>query len=126
MNTKIHTESAPAAVGPYSQAIQAGNTIYVSGQLPIVPETGAFVSDKIEDQCRQSILNIKSILEAAGFTLDDVVKTTCMLADIADFGKFNEMYNTFFENSKPARACFAVKDVPKGALCEIEAVAVRL
>ncbi len=125
MSTKITTNNAPAAIGPYSQAVQVGNTIYVSGQLPIVPETGTFASDKIADQCRQSILNIKNILETAGFSLDNVVKTTCLLADIADFGSFNEVYNTFFENSKPARACFAVKDLPKNALCEIEAIAVR-
>jgi 2-iminobutanoate/2-iminopropanoate deaminase len=123
MNTPIHTPNAPAAIGPYSQAVQAGNMLFVSGQIPIDPATGAFAGDDIVTQTRQSLTNVKNILEAAGYTLNDVVKTTVLLADIADFGAMNEVYATFFNENRPARAAFAVKDLPRGALVEIEAIA---
>ena len=125
MNQSIHTPNAPAAIGPYSQAVQAGNTLYVSGQIPIDPATGAFSGDDITAQTRQSLTNVRNILEAAGFTLADVVKTTVLLADIADFATMNAVYAEFFTSDCPARACFAVKDLPKGALVEIEAIACK-
>ncbi len=124
MNTAIHTELAPAAIGPYSQAIQAGNTIYVSGQLPIDPATGAFAGDDIATQTRQSLTNISNILKAAGTDMSKVVKTTVLLADINDFAAMNEVYGQFFTQPYPARAAFQVAAVPKGARVEIEAVAV--
>ena len=122
MNQPIHTPNAPAAIGPYSQAVQAGNMLFVSGQIPIDPATGAFAGSDIVTQTRQSLTNVKNILEAAGYTLNDVVKTT-VLSDIADFGAMNEVYAQFFTETKPARAAFAVKDLPRGALVEIEAIA---
>ena len=125
MNQSIHTPNAPAAIGPYSQAVQAGNTLYVSGQIPIDPATGAFSGVDITAQTRQSLTNVRNILEAAGFTLADVVKTTVLLADIADFATMNAVYAEFFTSDCPARACFAVKDLPKGALVEIEAIACK-
>ena len=125
MNTPIYTPNAPAAIGPYSQAIQAGNLLFVSGQIPVDPATGAFAGSDIETQTRQSLTNVKNILEAAGFSLNDVVKTTVLLADIGDFAAMNAVYAAFFCENKPARACFAVKDLPKGALVEIEAIACR-
>ena len=124
MNNAIATSNAPAAIGPYSQAIQAGNTIYVSGQLPIDPATGAFAGDDIKAQTRQSLTNIRSILEAAGADMSKVVKTTVLLNDIADFGAMNEVYAEFFTAPYPARAAFQVAALPKAALVEIEAVAV--
>ena len=124
MKTAIHTEHAPAAIGPYSQAVKAGNTIYVSGQLPIDPATGAFAGEDIASQTRQSLTNIKNILEAAGTDMSSVVKTTVLLADIRDFAAMNEVYGQFFAEPYPARAAFQVAAVPKGALVEIEAVAV--
>ena len=123
MNQIIHTPNAPAAIGPYSQAVQAGNMLFVSGQIPIDPATGAFAGDDIVSQTRQSLTNVKNILEAAGYALTDVVKTTVLLADIADFAAMNAVYAEFFTANCPARACFAVKDLPKGALVEIEAIA---
>ena len=124
MNNAIATSNAPAAIGPYSQAIQAGNTIYVSGQLPIDPATGAFAGDDIKAQTRQSLTNIRSILEAAGADMSKVVKTTVLLNDIADFGAMNEVYAEFFTAPYPARAAFQVAALPKAALVEIECVAV--
>lgn len=124
MKTAVHTSSAPAAIGPYSQAVKAGNTIYVSGQLPIDPATGAFAGEDIAVQTRQSLTNIKNILEAAGTDMSSVVKTTVLLADIADFAAMNEVYGQFFSEPYPARAAFQVAAVPKGALVEIEAIAV--
>lgn len=121
----IATEKAPAAIGPYSQAIETGQTIYLSGQLPIDPATGTFPKGGIAEQARQSILNAKSILEAAGLTLANVVKTTVLLANIADFAAVNEVYAQFFSLPYPARSAFAVKDLPKGALIEIEMIATR-
>ena len=125
MNTPIHTPNAPAAIGPYSQAVQAGNLLFVSGQIPVDPATGAFAGEDIATQTRQSLTNVKNILEAAGFCLSDVVKTTVLLAEIADFAAMNAIYAEFFTAPCPARACFAVKDLPKGALVEIEAIACK-
>lgn len=124
-NTAIHTDNAPAAIGPYSQAIQAGNTIYVSGQLPIDPATGAFAGNDIAAQTRQSLTNMKNILNAAGADMCDVVKTTVLLADIADFAAMNAVYAEFFTAPYPARAAFQVACLPKNALVEIECVAVK-
>lgn len=125
MNTAIHTDLAPAAIGPYSQAIKAGNTIYVSGQIPIDPATGAFAGEDITTQTRQSLTNLKNILNAAGADLCDVVKTTVYLANIADFTAMNEVYAQFFTAPYPARAAFEVACLPKNALVEIECVAVK-
>ena len=116
MKEQISTTNAPAAIGPYSQAIMAGNTLYVSGQLGIVPATGQLAEGGVEAQARQSLTNIKSILEAAGLSMSNVVKTTCLLADIAEF---------FPSAPAPARSAFAVKALPKAALVEIEAIAVK-
>lgn len=124
-NTAIHTDKAPAAIGPYSQAITAGNTIYVSGQLPIDPATGAFAGSDISAQTHQSLTNIKNILNAAGADMRDVVKTTVLLADIADFAAMNAVYAEFFTAPYPARAAFQVACLPKNALVEIECVAVK-
>ena len=124
-NLAIHTDNAPAAIGPYSQAIQAGNTIYVSGQLPIDPATGAFAGEDIAAQTRQSLTNIKAILAAAGADMSNVVKTTVLLADIADFAAMNAVYAEFFTAPYPARAAFQVACLPKNALVEIECVAVK-
>lgn len=125
MNSAIHTDLAPAAIGPYSQAIKAGNTVYVSGQLPIDPATGAFAGADIASQTRQSLTNLKNILNAAGADLCDVVKTTVYLANIADFAAMNEVYAQFFRAPFPARAAFEVACLPKNALVEIECVAVK-
>ncbi|MBQ2928408.1 MAG: RidA family protein [Oscillospiraceae bacterium] len=125
MNQIIHTPNAPAAIGPYSQAVKTGNMLFVSGQIPIDPATGAFAGDDIATQTRQSLTNVKNILAAAGYALTDVVKTTVLLADIADFAAMNAVYAEFFTENCPARACFAVKDLPKAALVEIEAIAAK-
>ena len=125
MNKPIHTENAPAAIGPYSQAVQAGNMLFVSGQLPVDPATGAFAGEDITAQTRQSLTNVKNILEAAGYTTADVVKTTVLLANMGDFAAMNTVYAEFFSAPFPARAAFAVKDLPKAALVEIEAIAVK-
>ena len=117
----VSTPNAPAAIGPYSQALDLGNMVFVSGQIPVDPATGA-VAEGIAAQADQSCRNVGAILEAAGVGFDKVVKTTCFLADIADFAAFNEVYAKFF-TSKPARSCVAVKDLPKGVLCEVEAIA---
>lgn len=125
MNHPIHTENAPAAIGPYSQAVQAGNLLFVSGQLPIDPATGAFAGEDIASQTRQSLINVRSILEKAGYSCADVVKTTVLLANIEDFAAMNAVYAEFFTENCPARAAYAVKDIPKGALVEIEVVACK-
>ena len=117
----IETKNAPGAIGPYSQGITAGGFVFTSGQLPVDPDTGEMPAT-IEEQAVQSCKNVGTILEAAGSNFDKVIKTTCFLADIADFAAFNAVYADYF-TSKPARSCFAVKDLPKGALCEIEAIA---
>ena len=120
---KIDTSNAPAAIGPYSQAIEVGNLVFVSGQLPIDPSTGAFAPGGINEQTRQSLTNAKAILQKADTDLSKVVKTTVLLSDIADFGAMNEVYAEFFAAPYPARPAFAVKDLPKGALVEIEMIA---
>ena len=125
MNTPLHTPNAPAAIGPYAQAVQAGNMLFVSGQIPIDPATGEFAGSDITTQTNQSLTNVRNILAAAGYGLNDVVKTTVLLADIADFAAMNAVYAEYFSENKPARACFAVKDLPRGALVEIEAIAVK-
>lgn len=121
----IHSPQAPAAIGPYSQAIEANGTIYVSGQLPIDPATGQFPAGGIKELTRQSLTNMQHILAEAGLTMQNVVKTTVLLADIADFAAMNEVYAEFFQAPFPARSAFAVKDLPKGALVEIECIAAR-
>jgi len=118
------TDKAPAAIGPYSQAISVNGMLFASGQIPIDPATGAISGTTVAQQAEQSCKNVAAILEANGLDFENVVKTTCFLADIADFGAFNEVYGRYF-TSKPARSCVAVKDIPKGALCEIEIIAVR-
>ena len=125
MNQIIHTEKAPAAIGPYSQAVKAGNLLFVSGQIPIDPATGAFAGEDITAQTRQSLTNVQAILEEAGYSLSDVVKATVLLADMADFAAMNAVYAEFFTENCPARAAFAVKDLPKGANVEIEVIACR-
>ena len=125
MNNAISTPKAPAAIGPYSQAIQAGNTIYVSGQLPIDPATGAFAGEDIVAQTRQSLTNMKNILAEAGTDMSAVVQTTVLLADIADFGAMNEVYAEFFSAPYPARAAFQVAALPKNARVEIMCTAVK-
>ena len=125
MKKSLNTAAAPAAIGPYSQGIAAaGTTYYLSGQLPIDPATGAFPEGGIQEQTRQSLLNAQAILESEGLTLANVVKTTVLLSDIANFGPMNEVYAQFFEQPFPARSAFAVRDLPKGALVEIEMIAV--
>ena len=124
MNQAIATKNAPAAIGPYSQGIKAGKTIYVSGQIPIDPATEEFAGQDIESQTRQSLTNIRNILKEAGADMSAVVKTTVLLKDIADFASMNKVYAEFFAEPYPARAAFQVAAIPKGALVEIEAVAV--
>ncbi len=119
----INTEKAPAAAGPYSQAVRAGNMLYASGQIPLVPETGSIQAEDIAGQTEQVCDNVGRVLEAGGMTFKNVVKTTCFLADMSDFAAFNEVYAKYF-TSKPARSCVAVKQLPKNALCEIEVIAI--
>ena len=121
----IATTQAPAAIGPYSQAIEVNGFVYLSGQLPIDPATGQFPEGGIKEQTRQSLLNAQAILREAGLELKNVVKTTVLLSDIADFGQMNEVYAELFQSPFPARSAFAVRDLPKGALVEIECVAAR-
>ena len=117
----IATNEAPAAIGPYSQGMITGNLVYTSGQIPVDPADGS-VPEGIAAQAEQSCKNVRAILDAAGSSIDHVVKTTCFLADMGDFAAFNEVYAKYF-TSKPARSCVAVKALPKGVLCEIEAIA---
>ena len=121
----IVTNNAPAAIGPYSQAIEANGFVYVSGQLPINPSTGGFVEGGIKEQTRQSLLNAKAILNEAGLDLCNVVKTTVLLSDIADFQAMNQVYAEMFTSPFPARSAFAVRALPKNALVEIEVIASR-
>ncbi len=121
----IVTSAAPAAIGPYSQAIEVNGFVYASGQLPIDPATGAFPEGGVQEQTRQSLLNLKAILEEAGLTLANVVKTTVYLADMGDFAAMNEIYSQFFSQPFPARSAVAVKALPKGALVEVEVIAAR-
>lgn len=123
MAEKIYTEQAPAAIGPYSQAVKAGNVIYTSGQIAIVPATGSIEAADIQGQTEQVMQNLQQVLAAAGTDFSRVVKTTCFLADIADFAAFNEIYGKYI-TEKPARSCVAVKDLPKAALVEVEVIAV--
>ena len=125
MKQPVQTTLAPAAIGPYSQAIQAGDTVYVSGQLPIDPATGQFAEGDIRDLTRQSLLNVQHILESVGLSMARVVKTTVFLADMNDFAGMNEVYADFFAAPFPARSAVAVKTLPKGASVEIECVAVK-
>lgn len=122
MKKIINTEKAPKAIGPYSQAIEINNMLFISGQLPINPQTGT-MPEGIEAQTEQALKNIKAILEEAGYSLADVVKTTCLLSDINNFAAMNEVYAKYFSSEPPARAAFAVKDLPKAALVEIETIA---
>ena len=119
----ISTTKAPAAIGPYSQAIKVGNLVYTSGQIPIDPATGSFVEEGIKEQTRQSLQNVKAILEEAGLTMANVVKTTVFIADMNDFAEMNAVYAEFFAEPYPARSAVAVKTLPKGALVEIEVIA---
>lgn len=125
MKQAIFSDNAPTAIGPYSQAISAGDTLYISGQLPIDPATGSFPSEDIKDQTKMSLENIKAILAAAGLTMANVVKTTVLLDDIGDFAAMNEVYGSYFAELYPARAAFEVAKLPKGAKVEIEVIAVR-
>lgn len=121
MLKKISTDKAPAAIGPYSQGIIAGDFLFASGQIPINPATGSVEAEGIEAQARQAILNAGEILKEAGIGYENVVKTTCFLADMEDFAAFNKVYEEFF-TEKPARSCVAVKELPKGVLCEVEVI----
>ncbi len=121
----IHTENAPAAVGPYSQAVSAGNTLYVSGQIPFVPATMTLVSANVEDQARQSLANIKAIIDEAGFSIDSVVKCTVFLTDMNDFAAVNSVYADFFGTHKPARCAVEVSRLPKDVKIEIDAICVK-
>ena len=126
MKTILNTDNAPKAIGPYSQGINTGNLMFLSGQLPIVPSEGKIVAQDIEGQTKQSLENVKSILESAGCTMDNVVKTTVFLKNIADFGKMNEVYKGFFsEGTYPARSAIQVAALPQDALVEIEVVALK-
>lgn len=118
----VATNNAPGAIGPYSQAIITGNLVFTSGQIPINPATGAVEAVTVEEQTKQVCENLKAVLEAAGSSLEKAVKTTCFLADIADFAAFNGVYGEYF-TGKPARSCVAVKDLPKGVKCEVEVIA---
>lgn len=118
----IHSDNAPAAIGPYSQAIRTGNLVFCSGQLGIDPATGKLAGDTVEAQAEQAAKNVEAVLAAAGLSVKNVVKTTCFLADMADFAAFNAVYARYFV-SLPARSCFAVKALPSGGLCEIEVIA---
>lgn len=121
----IHTDKAPAAIGPYSQAIEVNGFVFASGQIPIDPATGAFVEGGIQEQTRQALTNAQQILQTAGTDLNHVIKTTVFLSDIANFGLMNEVYAQFFTEPFPARSAVAVKDLPKGALVEIEVIAAK-
>ena len=120
---KIHTEKAPAAVGPYSQAVEVNGMLYTSGQIALDPATGALVGNTIEEQAEQVMKNLAAILKEAGTKPENVVKTLCFLKDINDFAAFNEVYSRYF-TEKPARSCVEVSSLPKGAICEVEVIAV--
>lgn len=125
MKRIIHTEKAPAALGPYSQAVEVNGTIFVSGQIPFVPETMSLVSEDIQDQTKQSLENVKAILEAAGYTFKNVVKATVFIKDMEDFALMNEVFNEYLGNIRPARACVEVARLPKDVKVEIEVIAVK-
>lgn len=122
MLTKVSTDKAPAAIGPYSQAVKVGDLVFTSGQIPINPESGAIEAVGIAEQTEQVMKNLGAVLSEAGTSFEKAVKTTCFLADIADFAAFNEVYGKYF-TEKPARSCVAVKALPKGALVEVEVIA---
>ena len=122
MRTVISTQNAPAAIGPYSQAIRCGDMVYTSGQIPLDPVTGAVVGDDIRTQAEQVMKNLSAVLTAAGSSPENAVKTTCFLSDMADFAAFNEIYAAYF-TTNPARSCVAVKTLPKGVLVEVEVIA---
>lgn len=124
MSSKVQTNKAPAAIGPYSQAVVVGNLIFTSGQIPLNPESGRLEGENITEQTHRVCKNLEAVLSAAGGSLKNVVKTVCFLSNMADFTAFNEVYEQYF-TGKPARSCVAVKDLPKGALVEVEAVAER-
>jgi len=125
MKRIIHTNLAPAAIGPYSQAIEIGGTLYVSGQIPLDPQTMKIVEGGIQEQTGQVLKNIGAILEEAGYGFSDVVKSTCLLSDMANFKAMNEVYGQYYSENPPARAAFAVKELPMGVLIEIETVAAK-
>ncbi|MBR7081981.1 MAG: RidA family protein [Oscillospiraceae bacterium] len=122
MAVKVQTNNAPAAIGPYSQAVYAGDLVFTSGQIPLDPETGALSGENITEQTHRVCENLEAVLSAAGSSLKRAVKTTCFLSDMADFAAFNEVYAQYF-TEKPARSCVAVKELPKGALVEVEVIA---
>ena len=122
MSNKVETNKAPAAIGPYSQGLTLGNLIFTSGQIPLNPETGVLEGENITEQIHRVCKNLQAVLEAAGGSLKSAVKTVCFLSDMADFAAFNEVYAQYF-TEKPARSCVAVKDLPKGALVEVEVIA---
>ena len=124
MKNVVNTTSAPAAIGPYSQAIIVGNLVFSSGQIPLVPETGVLAGDDIATQTHQAIKNLKAVLEATGSSLDSVVKTTVFISDMKNFAEINGIYSQYFTGETPARSCVEVSALPKGALLEIEAIAV--
>ncbi|NLI71998.1 MAG: RidA family protein [Bacteroidales bacterium] len=125
MKKIISSTHAPVAIGPYSQAVEANGTLYVSGQLPINPATGKIESSNIQEQTEQVLKNIEAVLTEAGYTFQDVVKSTVFLSDIANFGGMNDVYKKYYQTECPARSAFAVKDLPMGALVEIETIAVK-
>ena len=125
MKQVIHTKKAPNAIGPYSQAIKAGNTLYISGQVPMNPATGKVVEGGITEQTEQVMQNVAAILEEAGYSFQDVVKSTCLLSDMKNFAGMNEIYGKYYSENPPARAAFAVKELPLSVLVEIETIAVK-
>jgi len=125
MHKTFLTSKAPQAIGPYSQAVEANGFLFISGQIPIVPETGKIIEGGIKEQTRQVLINIGNILQYAGYSFSDVIKSTCFLMDITDFQGMNEVYEKFYTDNKPARSAFAVKDLPRGALIEIETIAAK-
>lgn len=125
MKQVIQTSNAPQAIGPYSQAIMANDTLYVSGQIPVIPATGVIVSDQVEEQARQVMENVKAVVEAAGLTLDHVVKTNVFIKNMDDFAKINAVYSEYFKENCPARACVEVARLPKDVLLEMDAIAVK-
>ena len=125
MKKIISTQNAPAAVGPYSQAIEVNGTLYISGQIPLVPETATMIEGGITQQTEQVMKNIRAILDEAGYSFSDVIKSTCLLSDMANFKAMNEVYAQYYKQDMPARAAFAVKGLPLDALIEIETIAVK-
>jgi 2-iminobutanoate/2-iminopropanoate deaminase len=125
MKRIIETQNAPRAIGPYSQAVEVNGTLYISGQVPLIPETMKVVEGGIKEQTEQVLKNIGAILEAAGYSYSDVVKSTCLLSEMGNFAAMNEVYGKYYTENQPARAAFAVKDLPLGVLIEIESIAVK-